>query len=118
MSLSELQRRNFIVNFCLENSNKITQQQRLSRLFARPHSQRRFCCGWLPVFFKAGLAVKKEVYISKCLAVLHKFIQQHHKNEKIVFSPDLASDYAKDTLVRLEELNILTVFFQMSFEVF
>jgi hypothetical protein len=58
-----------------------------------------------PVFSKAGLAVNKEVYISKCL--LHKFIQEHHKNEKIVFWPDLASaHYAKDTLVRLEELKI------------
>jgi hypothetical protein len=33
-----------------------------------------------PVFFKAGLAVTKEVYISKCLPVLHKFIQKHHTN--------------------------------------
>jgi hypothetical protein len=32
------------------------------------------------VFFKASLAVNKEVYISKCLPVLHKFIQKHHKN--------------------------------------
>jgi hypothetical protein len=47
------------------------------------------------VFFKAGLAVNKEVYISKCIP------------EKIVFWPDLASaHYAKDTLVRLEELKI------------
>jgi hypothetical protein len=30
--------------------------------------------------FKAGLAVNKEVYISKCLPVLHKFIQKHHKS--------------------------------------
>jgi hypothetical protein len=35
-----------------------------------------------PVSFKAGLAVKKEVYISKSLPVLHKFIQKHHKNKK------------------------------------
>jgi transposase len=46
-------------------------------------------------------------YISKCLPVLHKFIQKHNKNEKIVFWPDLASaHYAKDTLVRLEELKV------------
>jgi hypothetical protein len=31
------------------------------------------------------------IYISKCLQVLHKFIQKHHKKEKIVFWPDLAS---------------------------
>jgi hypothetical protein len=30
-----------------------------------------------PVFFKAGLAVNKEVYISKCLPVLQKLIQKH-----------------------------------------
>jgi hypothetical protein len=89
-------------------SLKILQQQRMSS------SQLRFCCGWLslksasePVFIKAGLAVNKEVYISKCLPVLHNFIQKHHKNEKIVFLPHLASAYyAKDTLVRLEELKI------------
>jgi hypothetical protein len=57
-------------------------------------------------FFKAGLAVNNVVYTSKCLPVLHKFIQKHHINEKIVFCTDLASaHYAKDTLlVRLEEL--------------
>jgi hypothetical protein len=38
-----------------------------------------------PVFSKAGLAVNKEVYISKCLPVLYTFIQKHHKNEKNVF---------------------------------
>jgi hypothetical protein len=47
------------------------------------------------------------VYISKFRPVLHKFIQKHHKNEKIVFWPDSASaHYAKDTLVQLEELKI------------
>jgi restriction endonuclease S subunit len=35
-----------------------------------------------PVFFKTVLAVNKEVCISKCLPVLHKFIQKHHKNKK------------------------------------
>jgi hypothetical protein len=60
-----------------------------------------------PLFFKAGLAVNKEVYISKCLPVLHKFIQKQHKNKKIVFWPDLTSAYyAKDTLVQLKELKI------------
>jgi hypothetical protein len=60
-----------------------------------------------PVFFKAGIAVNFKMSISKCLPILHKFIQKHHKNKKIVFWPDLASaHYAKDTLVRLEELKI------------
>jgi hypothetical protein len=35
-----------------------------------------------PVFFKAGLAVNKEVYISKCLPVLHKIIQKPQKRKK------------------------------------
>jgi hypothetical protein len=30
-----------------------------------------------PVFLKAGFAVNKEEYISKCLPVLHKFIQKN-----------------------------------------
>jgi hypothetical protein len=34
------------------------------------------------VFFKAVLAVNKEVYISKCLPVLHRFIQTHYKTKK------------------------------------
>jgi hypothetical protein len=41
-----------------------------------------------PVFFKAVLAVNKEVYISKCLPVLHKYIQKHHKKKKIVIWPE------------------------------
>jgi hypothetical protein len=86
-------------------SMKITQQQWMSSLFARPSSQRSGISE--PVFLKAGLAVKKEVYLSKYLPVLHKFIQKHHKNKKIVFWPDLASaHYTKDTLVLLEELKI------------
>jgi hypothetical protein len=56
-----------------------------------------------PVYFKSSLAVNKEVYISKCLPVLHKFIQKHDKNEKNDLVP---AHYAKDTLVRLEELKI------------
>jgi uncharacterized FlgJ-related protein len=50
---------------------------------------------------------QQRMYISKCLAVLYKFIQKRHKNKNVVFWPDLASaHYAKDTLVRLEELKI------------
>jgi transposase len=40
-----------------------------------------------PVFFKAGLAVNKEVYISKCLPVLHKFIQKRQKKSKGYVDP-------------------------------
>jgi hypothetical protein len=82
-------------------SLKFIQRHRMSSLFVRPSSQRRFCYGWLAMFFTGrGLAVNKEVYISKCLPVPHTLFQKHHKNEKIVFWPDLASaHYAKDTLV-------------------
>jgi hypothetical protein len=43
------------------------------------------------MFFKAGLAVNKDVYISKSLPVLHKFIQKYYKSKKIVFWLDLAN---------------------------
>ena len=39
----------------------------------------------------SGQAVNKEVYISKCLVKLKKFINEVHKNYEIVFWPDLAS---------------------------
>jgi hypothetical protein len=64
----------------------------MSRLFARSSSQRRLYCGWMSVrmvsetiFFYSGLAINKELYISKCLPVFfisYKFIQKQHKKEK------------------------------------
>jgi hypothetical protein len=43
------------------------------------------------------IASRSFLTIFKCLSVLHMFIQNHHKMEKIVFLPDLASaHYAKD----------------------
>ena len=38
----------------------------------------------------SGQAVNEDVYISKCLVRLEKFIEKHHKNDNIVFWPDLA----------------------------
>ena len=38
-----------------------------------------------------GQAVDKEVYISKCFVKLKKFINETHKNDEIVFWPDLAT---------------------------
>ena len=57
-----------------------------------------------------GQAVDKEVYISKYLVKLKKFINKVHKNDKIVFWADLASthysnkvqDYLKDYLKNIE----------------
>ena len=39
----------------------------------------------------SGQAVDKEVYISKCLVKLKKFINEVHKNDEIMFWPDLRS---------------------------
>jgi len=39
----------------------------------------------------SGQAVNEDVYISKCLVKLKKFIDEAHKNDDIVFWPDLAS---------------------------
>jgi hypothetical protein len=55
-----------------------------------------------PVFFKAGIAVNKKVYLSKFQPILHTFIQKQNKNKKNRTS----AHYARDTLDRLEELNI------------
>ena len=41
----------------------------------------------------SGQAVNEDVYISKCLVRLEKFIEKHHKNDNIVFLPDLASSH-------------------------
>ena len=41
----------------------------------------------------SGQAVNEDVYISKCLVRLEKFIEKHHKNDNIVFWPDLASSH-------------------------
>lgn len=56
------------------------------------------------MFFNSGLAVNKEVYITKCLPVLDTFIKKHHQHDEVVFWPDLASaHYAKDTLADLQK---------------
>jgi len=39
----------------------------------------------------SGQAVDEDVYISKCLVKLKKFINEVHENDEIVFWPDLAS---------------------------
>jgi hypothetical protein len=76
-------------------SLKITQQQRMSSLFAPAK-----ILLWLtvseygvsePVYFKSSLAVNKELYKSKWLPVIYRFIQKHHKEEKIVFWLDSVS---------------------------
>jgi|688.fasta_scaffold392819_1 transposase len=53
-----------------------------------------------PYIVPSGQAINQDVYIEKCLRDrLLPFIQAHHKNDEIVFWPDLASShYAKKTL--------------------
>ena len=59
-----------------------------------------------PVFFRAGMAVTSEVYRTKCLPVLKKFIDRFYKGN-IIFWPDLASaHYARRTLEELDALKI------------
>ena len=54
----------------------------------------------------SGQAVDKDVYISKCLVKL-KFISKAHKNDEIVFWPDLASaHYSKKVQDYLKGKNI------------
>lgn len=60
-----------------------------------------------PVFFESGLAVNSQVYINKCLPKVKKFIDTHHKNDEVLFWPDLASShYAKNTLTALDAMNV------------
>ena len=55
----------------------------------------------------SGQAADKEVYISKCLVKLKKFINEVHKNDGIVFWPDLASaHYSNKVQVYLKGENI------------
>jgi hypothetical protein len=87
-------------------SLKITQQQRMSNLFAIPSSPAKVLLRLSvsesgisePVFFKAVLAVKKEGYIFKCLSC-SGLIWRRYTTQRIFLS------YAK-RLVRLEELKI------------
>lgn len=52
-------------------------------------------------------SINSEVYRTKCLPKLVPFIEKHHKNDKIIFWPDLASShYARDTIKWLEDKKI------------
>lgn len=55
----------------------------------------------------SGQAITADVYISKCLTRLEKFIEVVHKNDNIVFWPDLASShYSKKVQDYLRSKNI------------
>ena len=55
----------------------------------------------------SGQAVNEDVYISKCLVKLEKFIEKHHKNDNIVFWPDQASShYSRKVQSYLKAKNI------------
>jgi hypothetical protein len=54
-----------------------------------------------------GQAVDADVYITKCLPKMLKFIEKDRKNDEAIFWPDLTSyQYAKKMLEWLEQSNI------------
>jgi transposase len=57
-----------------------------------------------PVFFKSGLAINANVYRDECLKKsLVPFLRKHHRDNRFVFWPDLASaHYAKTVQVYLQ----------------
>ena len=58
----------------------------------------------------SGQAVDADVYTAKCLPRLVSFIQKYHKNDQVVFWPDLASShYSKKALEYLSDKNIEVV---------
>jgi len=58
----------------------------------------------------SGQAVNADVYTGKCLRLLVRFIQENHKNDQVVFWPDLASShYSKKALEYLSDKNIEVV---------
>lgn len=55
----------------------------------------------------SGQAINTKCYITKCMSKLKRFITQLHKNDEIVFWPDLASShYSKETTEFLKSNNI------------
>jgi len=58
----------------------------------------------------SGQAVDADVYVQKCLPRMVRFIQEHHKNDQVVFWPDLASShYSSKALEYLSDKNIEVV---------
>lgn len=63
-----------------------------------------------PVFFLSGTAVNGESYSTKCLPEVAAFIKKYHKDDNVVFWPDLASShYSKRALEEMERLGIPVV---------
>lgn len=57
-----------------------------------------------------GPAVNADIYTTKCLPKMKKFIEKEHLDDNFIFWPDLASShYAKTTMDWLEANNIPTV---------
>lgn len=54
-----------------------------------------------------SVSVNADIYISKCLTKLVKFIKKHHTGQNVIFWPDLAScHYAKKTTEWLKSKNV------------
>ena len=58
-----------------------------------------------PVFLKSKLTMNKDNYMKKYLPKVENFIEKYHKNDNVVFWPDLAtSHYANDTEYLMKKL--------------
>lgn len=56
---------------------------------------------------KRSVAIDSDIYISKCLTKMEKFIKKKHNGDHIIFWPDLAScHYSKKTLDWLKSKKI------------
>lgn len=63
-----------------------------------------------PVFFKGISSVNTSVYVEKCLPKLESYINRYHKDENILFWPDLASCHTSETTLKtLKNMNIRTL---------
>ena len=64
-----------------------------------------------PVMFPSGLAINQQKYLSECIQKrLIPFIEAYHKNDQVVFWPDLArTHYAKTVVDYIESKNVQMV---------
>lgn len=63
-----------------------------------------------PVFLKPGSTLTSDVYIKKMIPKVTEFIEKYHKNDQIVFWPDLApAHYSKksETALKLAKINVV-----------
>ncbi len=67
-----------------------------------------------PKFFKSGLGIKGDTYLTQCILEVKKFIQKYHSRDKVLFWPDLA--FAHYSAVFLEKLRKIGIPFVLKDE--